>query len=152
MKMKNICQLILKFSHFAVKNLYFKRSFNNIIENPGVLFSRINFDQTYLFWGDFVRGFLAWGIFVQGVLSGSLCSEFFVRAGLCPRTLGGYLKSSDLQVKCWNFQETKHMELSCEHQHCNLPDTNVMTGEDQSKNYMKVKSPLNRYVLPDPLF
>ena len=41
-----------KFSHFAVKKLYFKRSFNNINGNCGPLFPQINFDQTYF--GEFL--------------------------------------------------------------------------------------------------
>ena len=52
-----------KFSHFAVKKLYFKQCFNNISGNCGLLFSQINFDQKYF------GGFLARGV-VQGFMSG----------------------------------------------------------------------------------
>ena len=48
-----------KFSHFALKKLYFKRYFNNIVGNRGPLFSQINSDKTYFFLGG--------GGFVQGV-------------------------------------------------------------------------------------
>ena len=51
-----------KFSHFAVKKLYFKQSFNNINGNRGPLFSQINFDQKY-FGRSLARAFL----------SGALC-------------------------------------------------------------------------------
>ena len=57
---------MLKFSHFSVKKLYFKRSFNNIGENRGSFFSQINFDQT--FWRVLSGGFLARGfMFISGV-------------------------------------------------------------------------------------
>ena len=35
-----------KFSHFAVNDIYFKRSFNNMSGNRDPLFSQINFGQT----------------------------------------------------------------------------------------------------------
>ena len=74
-----------KFSHFAVKKLYFKRSFNNISGNRGPLFSQVNFDQTYIFWGIFVRGFLArrvFGTWVYVPEPPKMC-EIFVVIFLC---------------------------------------------------------------------
>ena len=65
-----------KFSDFAVKKLYFKRSFNNVSGNRSPLFSQINFDQTF-FWGG-----LAWGVLSRELLSGGLCL-----GGLCPKTV-----------------------------------------------------------------
>ena len=55
-----------QFSHFAIKKLYLKQSFNNISEN---LFSQINFDLTYVgrrgcpgvFGTGFVRRFISGG-------------------------------------------------------------------------------------------
>ena len=62
-----------KFSHFAVKNSYFKRSFNNINGNRGPLFSQINFDRTY-FWGVLSGGGGSTGWFLsRGFLSEELC-------------------------------------------------------------------------------
>ena len=73
-----------KFSHFAVKKLYFKRSFNNIGGDRGRLFSQINFDQTYFggfCLGVFCPGGLGTGVFVQGFCPGGL-----LFGELCPRT------------------------------------------------------------------
>ena len=40
--------LMLKFSHFAIKKLYFKWSFNNISGNSGPLFSLMNLTRHIL--------------------------------------------------------------------------------------------------------
>ena len=65
-----------KISHFAVKTLYFKRSFNHISGNRGPLFSQINFDQIYF--GGLLSGGVGMGVFVQEVLSRGLCLGGFV--------------------------------------------------------------------------
>ena len=65
-----------KFSHFAIKKLYLKRSFNNISGNCGPLLSQINFDQTYF--GGLVRGGFGTGGFVQGVYVRGLFTRGYV--------------------------------------------------------------------------
>ena len=65
MKMNNL--LMSNFSHFAIKKLYFKRSFNNISGNRGPLFSHINFEQTYF------------GVFPGRVWHVSICPGVYVR-------------------------------------------------------------------------
>ena len=67
-----------KFCHFAVKKLYFKRSFNNICGNRGPLFSQINSDQTYF--GGFCPRVFGMGFLSRGLRLG-VCP-----VGLCPRT------------------------------------------------------------------
>ena len=53
-----------KFSRFAVKKLYFKRSFNSISGNRGPFFSQINFDKTCF--GEVLSWGLCPGVFCPG--------------------------------------------------------------------------------------
>ena len=64
-----------KFSHFAVKKLHVKRSFNNISGNRSLLLSQINLDQAYF--RAFCPGVVRHGGFVQGLLYGGSCPELF---------------------------------------------------------------------------
>ena len=66
-----------KFSHFAVKKLYFKRSFNNISRNRGPLFSQIIFDHTYF--GGFCPGAFRTEVFCPGVFVWGSMSRVFVQ-------------------------------------------------------------------------
>ena len=65
---------MLKFFHSAVNKLYFKRSFNSISGNHGLLFSQINFDQTYF--GGFCSGGFGMGKLSRGVFPGVYVREF----------------------------------------------------------------------------
>ena len=70
-----------KFSHFAVKKLYYKQSFNDISGNRSPLFLQIHFDQTY-----FLEVCLGGGG-GGGVWHGPFLSREFMSGGLCPGVL-----------------------------------------------------------------